>query len=80
MDLSKVFDGIPHELLIAKLSAYGFDAKTLKFFFIISQRSEAVSKYQGNPSTCMDVLARVPQGSILGPVIFNIFLNDNHYI
>ena len=76
MDLSKAFDCIPHELLIAKLSAYGFDTKTLKFFLSYLKGRKQSVNIKGTLSTCMDVLAGVPQGSILGPVIFNIFLND----
>ena len=76
MDLSKAFDCIPHELLIAKLAAYGFDTKTLKFFLSYLKGRKQSVNIKGTLSTCMDVLAGVPQGSILGPVIFNIFLND----
>jgi hypothetical protein len=74
MDLSKAFDCIPHELLIAKLAAYGFDTKTF-FLSYLKGRKQSVN-IKGTLSTYMDVLAGVPQGSILGPVIFNIFLND----
>ena len=76
MDLSKAFDCIPHELLIAKLSAYGFDRKSLTFFLSYLKGRKQTVNIKGNLSSYMDVLAGVPQGSILGPVIFNIFLND----
>ena len=76
MDLSKAFDCIPHELLIAKLSAYGFDTKTLKFLLSYLKGRKQSVNIKGNLSPYMDILAGVPQGSILGPVIFNIFIND----
>ena len=71
MDLSKAFDCIPHELVIAK-----FDTKTLKFFLSYLKGRKQSVNIKGTLSTCMDVLAGVPQGSILRPVIFNKFLND----
>ena len=76
MDLSKAFDCIPHELLIAKLAAYGFDTKTLKFLLSYLKGRKQSVNIKGNLSMYMDILAGVPQGSILGPVIFNIFIND----
>ena len=76
MDLSKAFDCLPHELLIAKLSAYGFEKDTLKFFYsYLKERKQCVC-LKGKSSMFLEILAGVPQGSILGPILFNIFLND----
>ena len=79
MDLSKAFDCLPHELLIAKLEAYGFEKKTLSSFLsYLKNRKQAVN-INGILSDFLEILSGVPQGSILGPILFNIFLNDFIY-
>ena len=76
IDLSKAFDCLPHELLIAKLSAYGFDKNTLNFFYSYLKGRKQTVQIKGKSSMFLEILAGVPQGSILGPILFNIFLND----
>ena len=76
MDLSKAFDCLAHDLLIAKLDAYGFDKEALRLILsYLSGRKQCV-KNGGCLSMLKLILNGVPQGSILGPILFNVFIND----
>lgn len=76
MDLSKAFDCIPHDLLIAKLHAYGLSIKSLTFIYSYLKRRKQGVKINDTESIFKILLSGVPQGSILGPILFNIFIND----
>ena len=76
MDLSKAYDCLPHDLLIAKLEAYGFDNNSLHLLYnYLTNRKQRVN-IGSYFSEWLAILIGVPQGSILGPILFNLFLND----
>ena len=75
-DLSKAFDCIPYDLLIAKLNAYGFDQEALKLIHsYLCDRSQKV-KVSSSFSKESDILCCVPQGSKLCRLLFNINISD----
>ena len=78
-DLSKAFDCINHELLIAKLNAYGFSKKSLTHIYSYLSERKQRTKINGTFSSWADIIFGVPQGSIVGPLLFNINLNDIFY-
>ena len=79
MDLSKAFDTINHSLLLAKLEAYGFSMTSLKLMqSYLCNRFQRTS-VNASFSDWKEIETGVPQGSILGPLLFNIFLNDIFY-
>ena len=79
MDLSKAFDCVPHDLLLAKLSAYGFSNEALGYIMSYLTERKQATRLNNVYSTFQLILSGVPQGSILGPILFNIFLNDFIY-
>ena len=76
MDLSKAYDCLPHDLLIAKLEAYGLGMNFLRLLYSYltarRQRVKITSAY----SSWLEIISGVSQGSVLGPLLFNIFTND----
>ena len=78
-DLSKAFDCLKHDLLIAKLDAYGFNQDALKFIRSYLKNRKQRTKVGSAYRKWQEIKHGVPQGSILGTLLFNIFLNDIFY-
>ena len=75
MDLSKVFDSLKHKLLLAKLKAYGLDSNSVTFMKSSLTNRLQRCKINNSFSEWGKVLNGVPQGTILDPLLFNIFVN-----
>ena len=78
MDLPKAFDFIPHDLLIAKMHAYVFPKNSLVFFYSYLERRKQNVRINNTHSIFQILLSGVPQGSILGPILLYIFINNLH--
>ena len=75
-DLSKAFDCIDHNLLIAKLNAYGFDKQSINFIYSYLTKRKQRTKVDSAVSSWEILFSGVPQSSVLGPLLFNIYICD----
>ena len=78
LDLSKAFDTLNHEILLAKLKYYGIQNKELSWFHSYLTDRKQYVEMDGSRSPNLTITTGVPQGSILGPLLFIIYMNDIH--
>ena len=74
MVLSKAFDSIPHNLSIAKMHAYGFSIDAVTFFYLYLKRCKQNVRINNTFSVFQILLSEVPESSILGLLLFNIYI------
>ena len=79
-NLSRAFDCLHHELLIAKLNAYGFSLTALKLVHNYLSNRKQRTKINSTYSSLLEIIFGVRQESILGPLLFNIFLIELFFI
>ena len=75
-DFSKAFDCMPHGLLVSKLDAFGFDKKSPSFISTYFYKKKLKTKIGSEFSDFLNMAFRVPQESILGPILYIIFITD----
>ena len=79
LDFKKAFDSVPHQKLLSKLAAYGITGNIFKWIkgFLTNRHPRARVGNHYSPMT--EVLSGILQGSVLGPILFTIFINDFFY-
>ena len=76
MDLSRAFDTVSHYILLEKFRAYGFSINALNLMCNCLKNRKQTVQINNNFSVTKTTIAGVPQGSIGGPLLINLFIND----
>ena len=79
LDIKKAFDTVNHDILLKKLAYYGIHGTVLEWFRNFLLDRYQCTKINGKISSFLQILSGVPQGSILGPLLFSIYINDMIY-
>lgn len=81
IDFSKAFDKVDHTILLKKLESFGISGRILKWIESFLKNRKQVVVVDGSTSEYADILSGVPQGSVLGPLLFIIMVGDiNEYV
>ena len=76
MDLKKAFDTVNHQILLEKLKLYGVDAHAFLWFTSYLSDRKQCTYVNGSLSSCLPIICGVPQGSVFGPLLLLIYIND----